>query len=62
MGERVLFDTMDILNVRRIREEWVSDNHFKDFRLDLYAREFTQLASEHYEKVDALVCLPTEAD
>jgi predicted amidohydrolase len=49
VGERVLFDTIDILNVRRIREEWISDNHMKDLRLDLYAKELSLLAEARSE-------------
>lgn len=44
MGERVLVTTLNINEVRRIRGSWHTDNHFRDIKLDLYAKKFTEIA------------------
>lgn len=44
MSERILVTTLNVNEVRRIRREWVTDNHLKDIKLELYAREYASLA------------------
>jgi|GEM_PF-598370 len=44
-AERVLVGEVNVNEVRRIRRTWPSDNHLRDMRIDLYAREYMRLAA-----------------
>lgn len=44
MSERALFVTVNVNEVRRIRKEWITDNHLRDLKVGLYAKEFAKLA------------------
>ncbi len=54
MSERIIGCSVDINEVRRIRETWITDNHLKHIKLSTYAREYEKLAS----KQDAVAASP----
>ena len=46
MGERILVHHVNVNEVRRIRNNVLTDNHLADLKVDLYAKEFANIAKE----------------
>ncbi|MGQ9461161.1 MAG: carbon-nitrogen hydrolase family protein [Candidatus Bathyarchaeaceae archaeon] len=46
MSERILGASVDVNEVRRIRETWKTDNHLQQIKLDIYAKEYANAAAK----------------
>ena len=46
MSERILGCSVDVNEVRRIRQTWETDNHLQHLKLSTYAKEYSRLAAK----------------